>query len=768
MPIDVSTSQDLLEKELQLAISRHQAGEFQEAGQHYLAVLQADPHHGDANYNMGIMAMQMKQPAASLPYFAAALDVDPSCGQYWLSYIEALFQSGQMDDARQLLILARNQGLQGAEVDALTAKLEAGVENVDSMDSAPPAVQKRTHKGKTPGNREINALMTLFSAGRLKEAEKQARLMTVHYPTYGLGWKLLGASIENSVQALAPMQKAAALLPNDFEVHYNLSLILYELGRLDEACTSYRRVIQVNPAYAPAYNNLGVTLQEMGKFDEAETSFRQAIEVDPNYTNALHNLGLVLQVLNRLAEAEEIHRRTLQLDPEHAAAHCNLGIVLLNAGNNDAAAKSFRRALQIKPNFLVAHNNLIFCLDMADNTSLAELQHERDKWAEAHATPLWQETTHANNCDPNRRLRIGYISADLREHSAAKVFGGVLTQYDRSQFDVIAYSNFNGKDDRYTELFKNNVTVWRSIVAVPDESVVQMIRDDNIDILVDLSGHTAGNRLLVFARKPAPIQITALGYAAGTGMRAMDVFLTDAVMVPPQEQHYYREKVKYLPCALSLFSMDPFPPLNALPALTAPTITFGTFNRLAKSSEETYRTWARILQAIPESRLLLKTKELNDDATRSLVLEKFTRAGIAPERIIMQGGTTWYEHMQAYHQIDIALDPFPHGGGVTALEGLMMGVPLITHRFPSLTGRVSASVMTTLGMTDWIAETKEQYVEIAIQKTRDLQSLAALRQQLRDRLNSSVMGNQTLFVRAVEQQYRTLWQEWCLSDCSQD
>jgi predicted O-linked N-acetylglucosamine transferase (SPINDLY family) len=372
------------------------------------------------------------------------------------------------------------------------------------------------------------------------------------------------------------------------------------------------------------------------------------------------------------------------------------------------------------------------------------------------------DTIHENDCTPGRRLRIGYVSADFREHSASKVFGGMLTHYDRSQFEVYAYSNSRLKEDRYSELFRKNVTVWRNIAGLSDQAAASMLLDDRIDILVDLSGHTAGNRLLVFARRPAPIQITALGYAAGTGMQAMDVFFTDRVMVPLDEVGYYREEVRYLPCALGLFSMDEFPAVNALPALSNGVVTFGSFNRLAKVSNDTYRTWAKLLLAIPGSRLLLKATELDDALNRERILQAFTQAGIAAERIVMRGNTSWYEHMQAYHQVDIALDPFPHGGGVTALEGLMMGVPVITRRWPTLTGRISASVMTTLKLPGWIAETPEQYVEIAVGQANDLQSLSKLRGQLRGIFTSSVLGDQAAFVRSVEQEYRKLWQEWCV------
>lgn len=734
--------------EFETAVSCHQAGEFAQAERGYLAVLQAEPCHALANHNLGALFTQQGKPAEGLCYLLAALEADPACAQYWISYIDGLSQSGHGDAAKEVLAMARQQGLQGASIDALAARLDAVAQSHLKSSVQPPAKQQKK-------------LTELFGSGRQREAEKLARSMTADYPGYGFGWKVLGAVTASSSDALLPLQKAAELLPDDFDVHYNLGLILHELGRLDEAALHYRRALQINPVYAHCHNNLGVTLQEQGLLTEAELSYREAIAIDPNYINALYNLGVVLQALGRPAEAEAVYRKILSLNPEHAGAHCNLGTVLLGVGKNEAALESFRRAIQIKPDFVVAHSNLVLALDLADTVTLPELQAERRSWADAHAEPLWRDRVYDNDCTPGRRLRIGYVSADFREHSASKVFGGMLTHYDRSQFEVYAYSNSRLTDDRYTELFKKNATAWRNIAGLSDQAAAQMIQDDRIDILVDLSGHTAGNRLLVFAGRPAPIQVTALGYAAGTGMRAMDVFLTDIVMVPVDEQHYYREQVRYLPCALGLFTMDQFPEVNALPALRNRTITFGSFNRIGKASCDTYRIWAEILRAIPNSRLMLKTGEFDDATLRDRIAGHFTRAGIAAERIVMQGKTSWFEHMRAYHQVDIALDPFPHGGGVTALEGLMMGVPMVTLRWPTLTGRISASVMTTLNLSDWIAETSARYVEIAVNQASDLQSLSELRRQLRGMFTLSVLGDQVAYVKGVEREYLQLWRERC-------
>jgi predicted O-linked N-acetylglucosamine transferase (SPINDLY family) len=637
-----------------------------------------------------------------------------------------------------------------------------------------------------------------FDEGKLEDAEASYHQAIAINPNYAEAYNNLGNVLREQgfhQKAEHSLKQAILIKPKLANAYCNLGSLLLERGKLDEAIENFNKALELKPDVEIIYRDLSYALFQAGQhetakhviakgialnpgfadfhfylgnmhwqeneLDEAVACYQRALQIKPDYAEAYNNLGSTLQMMGRLDEAEACCRRALQIKPDYAEAHSNLGVTLENLCRLDEAMTSLRQALEIKPDHADAHSNLIFTLDLADTMGLSELHGERKKWDEAHAAPLWQEPIHSNDRTPARRLRVGYVSADFKAHSAAKVFGGMLTRYDRTQFEVFAYSNLKGKADVITDLFRQNVTVWRDISGLSDDAVAERTREDRIDILVDLSGHSAGNRLLVFARKPAPIQVTAWGYATGTGMRAMDVFFTDPVMVPPHEKQYFSEEVRYLPSVVGAFFMDQFPDMNELPALSNEIITFGSLNRLAKISDKTYRAWSEVLLAVPRSRLILKTVELNDVATQKRVVGYFIKAGVSAERIIMQGKTSWYEHVQAYNQIDIALDPFPHGGGVTTLEGMMMGVPAVTLRWPTTVGRLSASIMTTLGLTDWIAETQKQYVELAVQKASDLQPLVALRQQLRCIFTSSVIGDQEAYARAVEQEYRKLWQEWC-------
>jgi len=377
---------------LQQAATHHQAGELQEAEKLYRAILQTHPNHPEVNHNMGVLAVQMKQPAAGLPYFMAALDADPAHGQYWLNYIDALFQAGQLEDARQILALAQRQGLQGDEVEALALRLQGGAQVAGQTDAvnqqaiggslpvSPTAAensQKKSktkpakpdkptgksapHKGKNPSPQEINTLVALFTEGRYTDAATLAQAMTVRLPLHMVGWKMLGVAFKQmgrNADALAPMQKAAALSPSDAEVHNILGITLYDLSRLDEAEASYRRALQINPDYAQAHNNLGATLQDLGRLDEAEVSYRRALQINPDYADAHYNLGATLHELGRLGEAEASYRRALQINPDYADAHSNLGNILMDLGRLDEAEASYRRALQINPDFAEARSNL--------------------------------------------------------------------------------------------------------------------------------------------------------------------------------------------------------------------------------------------------------------------------------------------------------------------------------------------------------------------------------------------------------------------------
>jgi len=761
---------------LREAIAHHQAGRLEEAGHLYRAILQALPNHPDANHNFGMLAVQTMQTGIGLRHLKAALDANPNNDQYWMSYIKALIQAGQTDAARQVLEQGWQRGLQGDGVAELAGRLEPGVQ-------------------------EINTLVTLFTDGRYTEAASLAQTLTLRFPGHGFSWKVLGAAwkqMGRSADALAPMQKAAAVSPNEAESHNNLGATLRDLGqvaeaeasfrqalqlspyfaeahnnlgnslrnlsRLSDAIVSYRRALELKPDYAEAHNNQGITLQELGRPDKADGSCRRALAIKPDYAEASMNLGHALRSLGRLDEAVRSYRRALEIRPNYAVAHNNLGITLQDLGQLAEAEASFLRSLEIDPNFSKAHSNLLLSLQYGESCRRAELFAEHLAYARRYEAPLkrrWLQ--HNNSVEPSRRLRVGYVSPDFWNHAVASFFEPILRQHDRQVVDVYCYAEVARPDD-VTARLKGFADHWIDTVGMSDEVLARRIADDKIDILVDLAGHTAKNRLLVFARKPAPVQVTWLGYPHSTGLEAMDYRLVDAVTDPAGEgQCWASETLVRLDNGFLCYAPPPDAPPNAAPpCLASGTITFGSFNNPTKLSSATLDAWAMLLGRVPGSRLLAKGKLFADAGGRTDMLVKLQQRGVDAQRVTLLGPVfSVGDHLGLYEQVDIALDPFPYNGTTTTCEALWMGVPVVTLCGDCHAGRVGASLLTQIGLTELIAGSTEAYVEIAAGLATDTYRLSELRDSLRARLAASPLCNAPAFARKIESAYRDMWRNYC-------
>ena len=505
---------------------------------------------------------------------------------------------------------------------------------------------------------------------------------------------------------------------------------------------------------AEGYNNFGCSLQDYAYYDDAIAMFNRAIEVIPDYPEVWTNLGSCYYKKFQFDKAVKCHNKAVEIAPHFAEAYSNLSVVLADQGFNAEAIEALKKSVEIKPEFLMGHSNLICQMDMSGKYLVKDLQEERARFGEKLNNA--ERCVLANDKNPDRKLKIGYIGADFRAHSATYVFSEVLKSFDRDNFEVYVYHNHLVEDRTSTQI-KEWVTRWRNIALADDYLVINQIKLDEIDVLVDLSGHSAGNRLDVLARKPAPVQVTAWGYIGGTGLDSVDAFFADPVMVPEEEKELYAEEVRYLPNVISGYNYDKFPDVNESPVKDG-WVTFGSFNRLVKTSPEVFKTWAEIMRQIPDARLIIKSFEMEDAETRERVLSYFDDK----DRVLLLGKTSWFDHVRAYNFVDIALDPFPHGGGVTAMESIMMGVPVITWKCPTLVGRLSSTILNAVCMNDWVADSKEEYILLAKQKAADVKGLEYHRKTLRDRLlNSAIYSKE--YVNAVEAEYRLLWKRWCES-----
>lgn len=577
---------------------------------------------------------------------------------------------------------------------------------------------------------QLAKCVALCEAGSFKVVEDLTRKMIRKNKKDAAAYKALGVALWSQKKKgdLDALKKSVNLNPLDAQSWFNLARSFKDQGMKEEAVVCYNKAIILKPEYPEAYNNLGNTLKDLSRRDEALKAFWMAVRMAP-------------------------HMVEIQL---------NLGNELFACGRHAEALRVFECAVAIKSDFVDAHNAMIFVNDLEPCTTAQSAYEQRLRWAEKFTEHLWTDNLHPNDPDPDRKLNIGYVSGDFREHSAARVFGGMILQADKTQFEIFCYHNSKHPSDSYTEEFKGAANHWRDISMLTDEDAAEAIRADEIDILVDLSGHTGGNRLLSFARKPAPIQVTAWGYVTGTGMRAMDYMFADPVLIPPDEQKYYAEKLRYLPAYGGRMQGEPFPDVNPLPALNGDgLISFGSLNRMAKMTPEGFQLWVDVLNAVPNSGLIIKAGELGDEQSREEMLQTFVKLGVDKGRLIVRGGSPWEDHMAAYNQIDIVLDTFPQTGGATTMEALMMGVPVVTLRHPTCAGRPSAAILTAIGLSDWIADTPADYVRIAKEKAANLERLSALRQNLRAQFLKSPVGDNVGYCRAVEKEYRLMWQEWC-------
>ncbi|MGH6977037.1 MAG: tetratricopeptide repeat protein, partial [Stellaceae bacterium] len=529
---------------------------------------------------------------------------------------------------------------------------------------------------------------------RIRAAIKRNRRNPLFHNALGVAQAARGRSTE----AVAAFREALALVPRYADAHVNLGNALMKRGDGIGAVECFRRAIAIEPNLATAHFNLGNAL--LAQNDAAAVdAYRHAIALQHDFADAHMNLGTVLRRQGQAQAAVACFRRTIELRPDNAAAYDNLAGMLAEMGQLDEAVAANRRALELGPTSAVAHSNLIFNLNFDASLGIAEHQAERRRWAVRHADALAPSVApQAADRDPERRLRIGYVSAHFRAYAASYAFGGVLTRHDPAKVEIFCYSDTR-QEDELTAIFRHAAQHWRDTADLGDDALAERIARDRIDILVDLVGHMSSHRLLVFARKPAPIQITAWGEPTGTGLKTMDYLFADPVLIPPDERSLFSEKIIDLPGALGYWTPDPLPGPGPLPARANGCVTFGSFNRRAKVTPSVLDDWSAILRALPDARLVLKAKQFGDPSEQDSLRGEFARAGVPVERMTFLGQTGRAEHFAAYRALDLALDPFPHGGGMTTLDALAMGVPVITRTGRTIPSRLAASCLTALDLT---------------------------------------------------------------------
>jgi protein O-GlcNAc transferase len=549
--------------------------------------------------------------------------------------------------------------------------------------------------------------------------------------------------------------------PDHCDATHLLASILMRQKRHADAVALLLKVTRWQPLAMEAFYNLGSAYSSLGRHLDAAASFHRAVELSPDFAEASCSLGNALKAAGRADDAELAYKEALRLKPEFAEAIYNLGNLYHQVGLVAQAIDCYQRACVLKPSFVTAHSNYIYALNFLPDHTPRKIFDAHLEWADRHAKPLGVDRRFADrDISPDRPLRVGYVSPNFRNHAATYFFESTLASHDNARFRTFCYSDVLQEDD-HTRKLRLASSEWRACAELTDDGLLALILRDRIDILIDLTGHTEGNRLLVFARRAAPLQVTWNGYANTTGLSTMDYRITDALADPPgMTDSIHTEKLLRLPAVYMVYTPpEESPPVNALPAVSLGHITFGSFNAVSKITPRVGQVWARILTALPGSRLLLAT--VPEGNARERMVEMFAGLGISRERLELHDRLPQSEFLGLHQRADIGLDPFPFCGTTTTCQSLWMGVPVITLAGSAHVSRVGISMLTNVGLPELVAQNEEQYVDIAIELARNIARLEELRRGLRAKMLHSPLTDAGTFTRYLERAYRSIWTDWC-------
>lgn len=655
------------------------------------------------------------------------------------------------------------------------------------------------------GSEEIFKAETLVEKGLFDQAEQIVVALMKRQPVDGKALHLAGFIAHrkgDQSRAVSLISKAIECSPQNGLYYFNLGNAHLASGAIELGIASLQRATQMSPERTDAWLNLGLALIEAKRFPEAVTALEQVLALAPEYdvdlafASALVGAGTMqnesgmvdraitlleskpkegyeryaagvilaraLEHRNRLSEAIKQYQALLETDPEHFGIRNNLARCLVQLGRVDEARNHYRSCVKAAPDKFHAFSALLAGLNYEPDITPEAHEAEVRDWETQRALPHYpQNPEFPNDRDLDRPLKIGYLSPDLRQHVVGHNFLPVLEHRNRERFSVACYHIGEQADDlshRIAALSDD----WRHIHGASDDEVAAAIRQDGIDILVDLSGHTSKTQPLIFARKPAPVQVSWLGYFDTTGLATMDWFITDPYSSPPDQQQYFSERLYRMPHTRLYYHPYPdMPAVGELPAKRNGYVTFGCLNNLAKINTQVLDLWAQILTALPASRLLIQTlalcDKLNRDRFRALCVER----GIDPARLELRPATRLEKFAQTYQEIDIALDPFPFCGGFTSFDALWMGVPVVTLEQQRLVGRQTLSMLMNLELPELIARTRADYLAIALDLSRDWMKLQILRSELRSRFIQSPLIDDRHFIQGLEQAYRFFWKSWC-------
>ena len=607
-----------------------------------------------------------------------------------------------------------------------------------------------------------------YQQGQLQYAEDIFRQVLENVPHHADALHMMGLialRAGNYDNALDYIKKAISVDANQPHYFNSAGEVYRSLGRHDEATSAFRKAMAVGPHFFQAYSNLGNIFQDQERYDEAIKYFKKSLAINPDDLVAHYNLGNAYKKIGLLNKAIEQYRQSLSVEPNFFLAHNNLGNVLQDSGKINEAIVSYRQALLLKPDSSEVHGNILFLLSNQALCTPNELLKEHREWNRLYGAKDVFVHTPPKKSEENKRLRIGYVSADLRKHAVSYFFEPILANHNRDHVEVFCYAAVPNPDS-LTEHLKGMADGWRFISGLEDDEVAHQIKDDQIDILIDLGGHTSNNRLRIFTYKPAPVQVTYLGYYTGTGLGGMDYWLTDSNNTPRNTVERVVESIYRLPRCWVCYN----PEIGGYPESTEreqnkEEITFGSFNNLTKITPAVIELWSQILTAVPGSRLLLKTAQFADPALKKEVKKQFDSHGVASTRLTILARTaTFQEHLAVYRQVDIGLDPFPMNGGTTTVEALWMGTPVITLAGERFIERMGTSLLTAVGLEEMIVQSPEEYFNKAVDLAQDEERRSHWHLTLRERMAGSPLTDGRGMAQVLENSYRQMWIKWINGD----
>jgi protein O-GlcNAc transferase len=619
------------------------------------------------------------------------------------------------------------------------------------------------NRAPTLGERAVADALSKHLAGQTPEAIRlleQATKRAPSDPQLAFNFGIVAMEAGQWELAIDRYSAAARLKPTWFPAWSNLAHCYAQLGRWDDVIAAATRSLELNPKNALAYINRCGAYLGLGREEEAIEDGRRAIKLDPKNSRAHLNLGVAYRAVWDLERAERHYREVTVLDPKYASGWADLAQAYSLQGRLREAVAAAEVSTLLEPQNPIMRANLILYLDTAPGVALRDAWAERRVYNALFARPYSRQGSfHPNDRDPDRALRVGYVSSDFRTHSAAFAVLPLVEHRDPARQYVTLYSGSGFRDD-LTDRFEAAADDFVVTQQMNDDALARRVHADRIDVLVDLSAFSSGGRLLMFARRPAPVQVTAWGYATGTGLDCFDAFFADDVTVPESAEPFYSEAVMRLPAIIPYDWPTAPPEPGPLPMLANGYVTFGSFNRLEKLTPDILDVWARVLDELPTSRLVVKFSGLQGGRLQAQVRGLFEQRGVDPERLTLLGHTDRVAHIEAIRGVDMLLDAAPHGGGITTLEALSVGVPCVTLLGDRVPGRLSASFLGKVGLPELVAETPDEYVAKAVAAVSDPARLAAIRADLPARLEDSPMRRHKEYVGAVEATFRTLWHGW--------